>query len=114
MQLSALGFPHVLALSQPTVSGEPGLGVVFPDSKELMPMRCLISKRVCCQLQVWEEAYGTCTAICVHPLMPVLAPWKHACQCSHGCERTAPVTGARVGVCPPHSSPHTLFLLPGL
>ena len=74
----------------------------------------LISKCACCQLHVWEEAYGTDTSIGVHPPMPVPAPWKHPCQCSHGCESTAPVTGAHVGVCPPHSLLHTLFLLPGL
>ena len=51
------GFPHMLALSKPTMSGEAGLAVVFPDSKEPMPMWvALIRKCACCQLQVWEEA----------------------------------------------------------
>ena len=44
VQLSALGFPCMLALSQPTVSGEAGL--VFADSKELMPMWWLSSASV--------------------------------------------------------------------
>ena len=44
VQLSALGFPCMLALSQPTVSGKAGL--VFADSKELMPMWWLSSASV--------------------------------------------------------------------
>lgn len=40
------GFPHMLALSKPTMSGEAGLAVVFPDSKEPMPMWWLSSASV--------------------------------------------------------------------